>query len=201
MTQVQHVQVAVLGTGFAGLGMAIRLKRRGVTDFVVFERAVGLKPLTLARGLVRPLLAALAMAATVLAVQQASPDLPLLRLVLGILTRAHYDDPATTQLDEAALYRIVVAEASKSYLTKEVDADNRAGLFREYKQLAADLVAMVLEIRPDYAFPHALASTLLEASRKQLFFAQHLPSLTDAAGSGASSVLPFIEQLAFAALA
>ena len=39
MTQVQHVQVAILGTGFAGLGMAIRLRQRGAHDFVVFERA------------------------------------------------------------------------------------------------------------------------------------------------------------------
>ena len=34
-----HVRVAVIGTGFAGLGMAIRLKQAGVDDFVVFERA------------------------------------------------------------------------------------------------------------------------------------------------------------------
>jgi len=39
MTQVQHVQVAILGTGFAGLGMAIRLRQRGAHEFVVFERA------------------------------------------------------------------------------------------------------------------------------------------------------------------
>ena len=130
----------------------------------------------------------------------AAPD-QRLRLALRVLCHAHLDDPDTLGLDEAALYRVVVAEASKSYLTKEVDADNRAGLFQEYKQLAADLVVMVKEIRPDYAFPHALVSTLLEASRKQLFFAQHLPCLTDAADSGVSPVLPFIEQLAFAALA
>jgi cation diffusion facilitator CzcD-associated flavoprotein CzcO len=36
---VRHVHVAILGTGFAGLGMAIRLKQEGHTDFVVLERA------------------------------------------------------------------------------------------------------------------------------------------------------------------
>ncbi len=36
---VRHVHIAVLGTGFAGLGMAIRLKQRGYDDFVVLERA------------------------------------------------------------------------------------------------------------------------------------------------------------------
>ena len=32
-------RIAVIGTGFAGLGMAIRLQREGFEDFVVFERA------------------------------------------------------------------------------------------------------------------------------------------------------------------
>jgi AcrR family transcriptional regulator len=123
-----------------------------------------------------------------------------LRLALGILSHAHVDDPGTAGLDEAALYRIVVAEASKSYLTKEVDADNRVGLFREYKQLAAELVGIVLEIDPAYPFPHALVSTLLETARKQLFFSQHLPSLADSPESGAPQILRFLEHLAFAAL-
>lgn len=33
-----HVRVAVVGAGFAGLGLAIRLRQRGITDFVVLER-------------------------------------------------------------------------------------------------------------------------------------------------------------------
>lgn len=35
----QHVHIAILGTGFSGLGMAIRLKRDGEDDFVVIEKA------------------------------------------------------------------------------------------------------------------------------------------------------------------
>ncbi|GHO47944.1 flavin-containing monooxygenase [Ktedonospora formicarum] len=38
-TRVAHMRVAILGTGFSGLGMAIRLKRSGEDDFVVIERA------------------------------------------------------------------------------------------------------------------------------------------------------------------
>ncbi|MEO6891870.1 MAG: NAD(P)/FAD-dependent oxidoreductase [Ktedonobacteraceae bacterium] len=38
-TPVRHVRVAILGTGFSGLGMAIRLKQRGYNDFEVLERA------------------------------------------------------------------------------------------------------------------------------------------------------------------
>src|ERR1700680_3361467 len=36
---VRHVLVAILGTGFSGLGMAIRLKQHGQEDFVVIEKA------------------------------------------------------------------------------------------------------------------------------------------------------------------
>ncbi|MCH0540175.1 NAD(P)/FAD-dependent oxidoreductase [Streptomyces sp. MUM 203J] len=35
----EHVRVAVIGSGFGGLGAAVRLRREGVTDFVVLERA------------------------------------------------------------------------------------------------------------------------------------------------------------------
>ncbi len=119
-----------------------------------------------------------------------------LRQALATLCEPRPDDPATAGFDEAALYRVVQAEASKSYLTKSVDDDNRAGLFAEYKGLAAELAAVLLALNPGYRYPHALASTLLEAARKQSFFARHLPSLTET-----TPVLEFLEHLALAALA
>ncbi|PTM97953.1 cation diffusion facilitator CzcD-associated flavoprotein CzcO [Streptomyces sp. VMFN-G11Ma] len=39
MTEHEHVRVAVIGSGFGGLGAAVRLRREGITDFVVLERA------------------------------------------------------------------------------------------------------------------------------------------------------------------
>lgn len=120
-----------------------------------------------------------------------------LRHALVAICQASVDDPATPDFDEAALYRVVVAEASKAYLTKDVDADNRVGLFREYKQLVADLVPVVQAVNPTYAHSHALVSTLLESARNQYFFARHLPSLTDPG----TDVRTFLEHLALAALA
>ncbi len=35
----QHVRIAIVGAGFSGLGLAIRLKQQGIDDFVVLERA------------------------------------------------------------------------------------------------------------------------------------------------------------------
>ncbi|HEX6117711.1 MAG TPA: NAD(P)/FAD-dependent oxidoreductase [Solirubrobacterales bacterium] len=35
----EHFRVAIIGSGFSGLGMAIRLRQEGIEDFVVLERA------------------------------------------------------------------------------------------------------------------------------------------------------------------
>jgi cation diffusion facilitator CzcD-associated flavoprotein CzcO len=37
--RVPHTDIAIVGAGFAGLGLAVRLQRSGRTDFAVFERA------------------------------------------------------------------------------------------------------------------------------------------------------------------
>ncbi|MGV9787104.1 flavin-containing monooxygenase [Streptomyces sp. NPDC003435] len=39
MAEHEHVRVAVIGSGFGGLGAAVRLRQEGITDFVVLERA------------------------------------------------------------------------------------------------------------------------------------------------------------------
>src|SRR6201995_5448311 len=39
MQHLGHHRVAIVGSGFSGLGMAVRLKREGIEDFVVLERA------------------------------------------------------------------------------------------------------------------------------------------------------------------
>jgi cation diffusion facilitator CzcD-associated flavoprotein CzcO len=38
-THENHVRVAIIGSGFAGLGVAIKLKQEGVDSFLIFERA------------------------------------------------------------------------------------------------------------------------------------------------------------------
>ena len=38
-TEIPHVRVAIIGTGFAGLGIALELLKEGQRDFVLFEKA------------------------------------------------------------------------------------------------------------------------------------------------------------------
>jgi cation diffusion facilitator CzcD-associated flavoprotein CzcO len=39
-SSAKHVAHAIVGSGFGGLGMAIRLKQAGISDFAIFERAL-----------------------------------------------------------------------------------------------------------------------------------------------------------------
>ncbi|WP_207435598.1 TetR/AcrR family transcriptional regulator [Sabulibacter ruber] len=125
-----------------------------------------------------------------------------LQVFIKILAADPMKEPLTTFFDVEALARIVVVEASKAYLTKEVDNDNRAGLFRDYKSLCHKMALVVLEINPEYPYPHALVSTLFEATRKHLFFAQHLPSLTEVKleQAGLNSLTSYLNHLAFSAI-
>lgn len=88
-------------------------------------------------------------------------------------------DPLFPQIDEEALSRIVISESDKTYLTKQVDEDNKEGLFRGYKSLCHKIAGFVKEINAEYPYPHTLVSTVLQASHHQIFFAKHLPSLTE----------------------
>ncbi len=102
-----------------------------------------------------------------------------LRLALRELTQPIVADDATPHIDEAALYRVVVSESSKVFLNRDVDAENREGLFRSYKRLCRSVADIIAEINPEYRYPVALVSTVVESSHLQKHFAEHLPSLTN----------------------
>lgn len=102
-----------------------------------------------------------------------------LKICLNKLAEEKLYDPGVAYVDEPALQRIVSAEFEKTYLTKQVDADNKEGLFLPYKSLCKKVASIVLEVNPHFEFPHALVSTIILAIKHQLFYAEHLPSLTD----------------------
>lgn len=125
-----------------------------------------------------------------------------LQNALRVLANASNYDPTFSHIDENALHRIVVAESSKAFLTKEVDGENEKGLFQGYKSLVNKLADIISEISPDMKYPHSLALTVIEASRKQIFFAQHLPSVTEVSvvGNDTSQVADYLEFLLFTIL-
>lgn len=106
------------------------------------------------------------------------PKKQLARAIQLITEKKDYDR-SFPDVDEPALQRIVINESDKTYLTKQVDHDNKYGLFSGFKSLCSRIVSIVKEINPDYAFPHSLVSTSLQAAHQQVFFSEHLPSLSD----------------------
>lgn len=123
-----------------------------------------------------------------------------LRTSIRLLSRPIEKDPNFEHIDETALYRIVVSESSKVYLIKEVDKVNKEGLFMSYKRFCNRVAAIVEEINPDYRFPHALISTIVESSHDQKFFAEHLPSLTDISNTQLNDTTEFLMELVFKAI-
>lgn len=123
-----------------------------------------------------------------------------LRIIIRVISELNRTVSISSSVDEAALFRIAVSEASKAFLTKEVDEDNRVGLFRDYKLLCRRIAIVVLQIVPDYPYPHALVSTMFECARKHLFFAQHLPSLTEVKDDDMHTLVSFLEHLVFSAI-
>lgn len=89
------------------------------------------------------------------------------------------DDPNSTHIDESQLHKIVVAESAKAYLTKNVDSENKAGLFANYQSLCKRISDIIQEINPQFPYPRAMASNLIETAHEQIFFSQHLPGLSD----------------------
>ncbi|MEZ4828464.1 MAG: helix-turn-helix domain-containing protein [Bacteroidia bacterium] len=106
---------------------------------------------------------------------------PKARLIkaIEIVTENITDTSGFTYINEVLLDRIVVAEAAKTYLTKEVDEENREGYFAGYKRLVNRMSQMVLDLNPGFEFPHMLISSVIEGAHLQKFFSDHLPSVTD----------------------
>lgn len=102
-----------------------------------------------------------------------------LEIAVEVLTRSVEKDSGISHIDEVVLNKVVVNEYSKSYLTKEVDAENKEGFFAIYNRLILRLKQMITTVAPDYSFPSSLASTVVEGALHQHFLKEHFSALTE----------------------
>ena len=102
-----------------------------------------------------------------------------LKIAIRLITDKLEDDDNFPGISESVLQRIVISESDKTYLTKNVDQINKEGLYKGYKSLCMTIASYILEINPGFRFARSLSSTCLEAAHQQIFFAEHLPRLTD----------------------
>ena len=98
---------------------------------------------------------------------------------IEVVTRSIKEDSNYSHINEIILNKIIINENSKSYLTKEVDQENREGFFIVYKRIVHRLREMILAVNLNYKFATSLASTVIEASLHQHFLKDHFSSITD----------------------
>jgi len=102
-----------------------------------------------------------------------------LKIIIHSFVFAAQENPNVTYVNESKLHNIVISEGAKTYHTKEVDDENSKGFFKSYKSLVTLVSQVILEVDPSFEYPNALATNLFEMSNSHLFFAKHLPRLTD----------------------
>ena len=102
-----------------------------------------------------------------------------LNQALTIVTQVIKEDSSFSHINEVLLSEIIISEYSKSYLTKEVDTENKEGYFYIYKQLVSRLREMIENVNPSYPYAASLASTVIEGALHQHFLKDHFKSITN----------------------
>ncbi|MEZ4853568.1 TetR/AcrR family transcriptional regulator [Flavobacterium sp.] len=98
---------------------------------------------------------------------------------LKIITKKVENDKNTTYIDEAILHRIITAEYTKTFLTKDVDAENKEGYFVVYKRIIVRLIEMIEAVNPNYNYSKSLASSVVEGILHQRYLKEHFTSITN----------------------
>jgi len=102
-----------------------------------------------------------------------------LETTLRVIVDTSLKDASVNFVDTDILHRIVVTEGTKAYHIKSVDEENKEGFFLAYKSLCGKISALILAVEPDFEYPRTLASSLVEMANNNIYFAKHLPRLTD----------------------
>jgi len=122
-----------------------------------------------------------------------------LESALALITKDASQDNEISYVNEILLHRIIIAESSKAYHTKDVDKENAKGYYKTYKRVVQRISNIVLEINPTYAFPHMLISTVIEGAHHQRYFSEHIPALTDVE-KGQNTIEKFYTDMVFKAI-
>ncbi len=102
-----------------------------------------------------------------------------LDLIIDNFVDATKENPSVDFVNERLLHNIIISESSKAYHTKNIDEENKHGFYTSYKQLIQKVADVILEIDPKFPYPHTFANTLFEMANNEIYFAEHLPRLTD----------------------
>ena len=102
-----------------------------------------------------------------------------LQIIIHCFVSAPKENPGVNYVNESKLHSIVISEGMKVYHTKDVDEQNSKGFFKSYKDLAELVSIVISDINSNFKYPFSLATNLFEMSNNHIYFAKHLPRLTD----------------------
>lgn len=102
-----------------------------------------------------------------------------LDLIIDNIVDATKENPSVDFVNEKVLHRIIITESAKAYHTKNIDEENQHGFYLNYKKLIQKIADVILEIDKKFPYPHSFASNLFEMANNEIYFAEHLPRLTD----------------------
>ncbi len=122
-----------------------------------------------------------------------------LKKAIHILTAIPNPQAEQVLANEIYLKEIIINEAWKAFLTKDIDSENKDGVFSVYKSVVNNVVQMIKTINPDYPYPNMLVTTVIEGSNQQRYFGQHLPKLTNSS-TDSDIVEQFYQDMIFKAI-
>lgn len=102
-----------------------------------------------------------------------------LQKAIEVVTRTTEEDNKYGHINEVLLNLIMINESSKSFLTKDVDAENSEGYFVSYKRVVQRLSDVIKAYNATYKYPLSLASTIIEGALHQQFLKVHFKSITN----------------------
>jgi AcrR family transcriptional regulator len=117
-----------------------------------------------------------------------------LEKAIQLLTEEVKEDNNFTFINEVTLNKIIIAESSKAYHTKEVEKENEKGFYKTYTRVVDRVTEFVLGVNPNFKYPHMLISTIIEGAHHQRYFSMHLPKLTDCE-EGKNNIVEFYKKL------
>ncbi|WP_405291382.1 TetR/AcrR family transcriptional regulator [Algibacter sp. Ld11] len=98
---------------------------------------------------------------------------------IDVVTRTTKQDNKYTHINEVLLNQIVIDQNSKSYHTKDVDIENKDGLFLPFKRVVHRLSDIIVDCNSSYEYPLSLASTIIVGALKQHFIKTHFKSISN----------------------
>lgn len=125
-----------------------------------------------------------------------------LKVVIDVIVDASVDDPSTAHIDEAALHRIIVSESAKAYITTQMKADSREGVYRSIEEFANNVSKIIKEVNPHYRYPKSLLATIVVTAHRFMFYLEHGIKATELQSKrkGEPELVAYLEHLAFGLL-